>query len=33
MGHLIDTDKYFLIYFAVEDQLLKFELKKNNQII
>jgi hypothetical protein len=28
MGHLIDTDEYFSIYYTVEDQLLKFKLKK-----
>jgi hypothetical protein len=28
MGDLIDTDEYVSIYFAVEDQLLKFKLKK-----
>ena len=28
MGHLIDTDEYFSIYYNVEDQLFKFKLKK-----
>jgi hypothetical protein len=28
MGDLIDTDEYVSIYFAVEDQLLRFKLKK-----
>jgi hypothetical protein len=28
MGHLIDSDEYFSIYYTVEDQLLKFKLKK-----
>ena len=33
MGDLIDTDEYVSIYFAVEDQLLRFKLKKIKHII
>jgi hypothetical protein len=33
MGDLTDTDEYVSIYLAVGDQLFRFKLKKNNQII
>jgi len=33
MGDLIDTDEYVSIYFDVEDQLLRFKLKKNLNIL
>ncbi len=33
MGDLINTDEYVSIYFAVEDQLLRFKLKKKINLI
>ncbi len=33
MGDLIDTDEYVSIYFDVEDQLLRFKLKKKLNIL